>query len=254
MILAYITVFLIAKLALIGVASPLINELSFTFLLGVTALRLYVLAKKSQALPWQRGIMAMALAALIITLHNLAWVYGSLTGEVPLPLEFFGATLYTLQVIPWAYALSVALFIVYDRMRGALYLEVLTYIVGLVAAVIFMVSVILGSIFSLELGVTIADSAGLYLSAALLVPALAFWFSKNANLTRPFLYISAATAAWFLADASYIYLPESSAGLVFNCFALIQWFLFYRAARVYVAQYSQEEGVVPERGGLEGVA
>ena len=34
MILAYITVFLIAKLALIGAASPLINELSFTLSAG----------------------------------------------------------------------------------------------------------------------------------------------------------------------------------------------------------------------------
>ncbi len=249
MILAYVTVFLIGKLTLFGVVSSLVSEFSFTLLLGVTAFRLCVLANKSQNLPWQRGIKAMALAAAVITLHNLAWVYGSVVGEVPLPLEFLGATLYTLQVIPWAYALSVALFIVYDRMRGALYLEVLTYVVGLIAAVVFLVAVILGLIFSLEMGVTIADSAGLYLSAALLVPALAFWFSGDASLTRPFLFISAATGAWFLADLSYVTLPESSADLVFNCFALIQWFLFYRAARTYVAKHRLRKEVTSEHSG-----
>ncbi len=235
MLIAYAAVFLITKLALEGTVPPLVSEVSFTLLLGVSAFRLYQLARRAQGLAWQRGVRAMALAATIMTLHNLAWVYGSVVGEVPLALEFVGATLYTLQAVPWAFALSVALFIVYDRIFGALYLELLTYLVGLIAALIFMVAVVLGFVLGLELGITIADSAGLYLSAALLVPALSLWFSKkDADLTRPFLYISAATAAWFCADALYITLSEAYADVAFNCFALIQWFCFYRAARVYV--------------------
>ena len=255
MIFAYAAVFLVTKLSLEGVFPPLVSEISFTLLLGVSAYKLYTLARESRDLPWQRGVAAMALAAAIITLHNLAWVYGSVTGEVPLALEFAGATLYTLQVVPWAYALSVALFIMYDRLRGALYLELLTYLVSLIAAVIFVIAVILGVIFSLEVGVTIADGAGLYLSGALLVPALALLFSgRNSNLTRPFLYISAATIFWFLADALYLYLPESSVDMVFNCLALIQWFLFYRAARVYVANCAGALEAEPSEKGLGNAA
>lgn len=235
MLIAYAVVFLLTKLTLGGVVPPLLGEVSFTLLLGVSAFRLYGLARRAQGLAWGRGVQAMALAAAIVTLHNLAWVYGGVVGEIPPPLEFVGATLYILQVAPWAFALSVALFIVYDRVFGALYLELLAYLVGLIAAIVFMVAVVLGLVLGLELGITIADSAGLYLSAALLIPALALWFSKkDTSLTRPFLYISAATAAWFLADALYITLDEAYANMAFNCLALVQWFLFYYAARVYV--------------------
>ena len=255
MIFAYAAVFVLTKLSLEGIFPPLVSEVSFTLLLGVSAYKLYSLARESRDLPWQRGVVAMALAAAIITLHNLAWVYGSVAGEVPLALEFAGATLYTLQVVPWAYALCVALFIVYDRLRGALYLELLTYLVALIAAVIFIIAAILGVVFSLEMGVTIADSAGLYLSGALLIPALALLFSRrDPNLTRPFLYIGAATTFWFLADVLYIYLPESSADMVFNCLALVQWFLFYRAARVYVATYARVQEVELEREDLGSAA
>ena len=247
MFAAYTTVLLITVLVMTGVLPALVGEVSFTLLLGVSALSFYRLARKDRSLPWQRGIVAMALAAAIITLHNLAWVYGSVVGEVPLALEFASATLYVLQVAPWAYALSVALFIVYDRLRGALYLELLTHIVGLAAAIVFVSSVALGLLLGAELGVTIADGAGLYLSAALLVPALALWFSKkDPNLTRPFLFVSGATVAWFLADALYVTLPETYAGMVFNCLALIQWFLFYRAARLYVTGRGAELGAQSE--------
>lgn len=250
MIIAYSTVLLLSALVMAGAIPSLVGEASFTLLLGVSAFKLYRLARKSQNLPWQRGVVAMALAATIITLHNLAWVYGGLMGEVPLALEFVGASLYTLQVVPWAFALSVALFIVYDRIRGALYLEILTHLIGIVAAVVFMIAVSLGLVLGAELGIAIADGAGLYLSAALLVPAIALWFSrKDVNLTRPFLLISAATVAWFLADAFYLYLSEAYADMAFNSLALVQWFLLYRAARLYVSEHTAQ----PEREEASGV-
>ena len=257
MLFAYVAVLLITKLTLAGVVPALLGESSFTLLLGVSAHKLYTLSRESRGLPWQRGILAMALAATIVALHNLAWVYGGVVGEVPPVLELIGATLYVLQVLPWAYALSVALFIVYERIRGALYLEIFTYLVGLIAAVIVIVAAVLGAIFSFELGITVADSAGIYLSGALLVPAVALWFSrKDVNLTRPFLLISAATTFWFLADVFYLYLPESYADMGYACLALAQWFLFYRAARVYAARYAhppQEATRLEGSGEVESV-
>lgn len=258
MLFAYAAVLLITKLTLAGVVPPLVGESSFTLLLGVSAYKLHALSRESRGLPWQRGILAMALAAVVVALHNLAWVYGSVAGGVPPALELVGATLYVLQVLPWAYALSVALFIVYERIQGALYLEVFTYVVGLVATVVTIVAAVLGTVFSFDIGITTADSAGIYLSGALLVPAVALWFSgKDPNLTRPFLLISAATAFWFLADIFYLYLPESYADMGYACFALVQWFLFYRAARVYVANYAprsrEEQAPYLEQSEVESV-
>ena len=118
MILAYAATFLITTLALLGLVSPLVSEVGFTLLLGVTALKLYGLAKRSRDFAWQRGIVAMALAAA-----------------------------------------------------------------------------------------------------------------------------SAATVAWFLADALYLSLPGASADMAFNSLALVQWGLFYRAASVYVARRSRYQRV-----------
>ena len=109
--------------------------------------------------------------------------------------------LWTLTAVPWAYALSVAIFIVYRRLRGAIFIELIAQLAGLVGAVVFIIALTLGFVLSFELGISIADNAKTFFSAALVLPALALWFSKtNPRLTRPFLLLSVATVAWFLAD------------------------------------------------------
>ncbi len=115
--LAYLATFSVSVLVMLGRLPALAGELSYTLLLGATAAVLYRLARQSRNLPWQRGISAMSLVALITTVANCAWVYGTM----PPVLELLGATLYMFQAVPWAFALSLALFITYRDLEGSLF-------------------------------------------------------------------------------------------------------------------------------------
>ncbi|ADI15450.1 hypothetical protein Trad_2341 [Truepera radiovictrix DSM 17093] len=239
---AYLGVLGLTLLTLFGGLSAFVSELSYTALVGVTAWRLLRLARRSRGLRWARGIGAMAAAAATTALANVAWVYGSLVGGMPPVVELLGASLYMVQAAPWAFALSHALFIVYDRLWGTLYLELLTQLVGLAAAVTFLSALLLGLLLDTPLGIQIADTTATLYSSVLLLPALALLYSpQEARLNRPFRLISSATVAWALAANLYVYLPEAHADMVYNAFALAQWALFYSAAHVYV----QLQGVQP---------
>ena len=217
-----------------GLLPSLTGELSYTLLLGATAAALYRLARQSRGSPWQRGISAMGLVAAITTVANCAWVYGSVAGELPPVLELLGATLYMFQAVPWAFALSLALFITYNDLRGSLFIEMLTLLVSLTAAVVSVSALTLGFVLDYDLGITVADTTATLMSSALLIPALALRLARQKTaLEQPFMLISGATVAWAAAAILYLVVAEQYADMVYNGLALIQWFLFYSAARSY---------------------
>ncbi len=223
-------------LVMAGVLPSLFGELGYTLLMGLTFVALLRLSRKAGGLRWQRGLYALSGAALVTTVANLAWVYGSLAGQLPVFLEFLGAVVWTLEAVPWAYALSVAIFIVYRRLRGAIFIELIAQLAGLVAAVVFIVALTLGFVLSFELGIAVADNVTTFFSAALMLPAAALWFSKaEGRLTRPFLLLSFATFAWFLADILYTRLPEFyNPDMVYNVLSSVQWLLVYVAGVQYL--------------------
>ena len=233
--LAYLAVFCVSIFVMVGFLPSLAGELSYTLLLGVTAAALYRLARQSRGLPWQQGISAMSLVALISTVANCAWVYGSVTGGTPPVLELFGATLYMFQAVPWAFALSLALMITHDKLQGSLFVEMLTLLVSLTAAVVSVSALSLGFLLDYGLGTRVADTTATLMSSALLIPALALRLARRKTaLERPFVLISGATVAWAAAAILYLVVSKQYADMVYNALAIVQWFLFYSAARSYV--------------------
>ncbi|CAN5823595.1 hypothetical protein BH24DEI2_BH24DEI2_25810 [soil metagenome] len=239
----------------------LFGELSYTLLMGLSFVALWRLGRKGAGLQWQRGLYALAAAALISALANLAWVYGSLAGELPVALEFIGATLWTLECAPWAYALSLAIFVAYRQLRGAVVMELVAQLILLVSSVTFIIAVVLGFVLDFRIGITIADNAKTYFSALLVVPAVALWFSgtgfsgirfsrtgfsgtgfsgagpsgSESRLSRPFLLLSFATIAWFVADLLYVRLPDTyNLDMIYNVFSTLQWWLVYLAGARYL--------------------
>ncbi len=224
-----------------GLLPSLFGEISYTLLMMVSFFALLRLGRQAAALRWQYGIYALSLAAAIAAVGNLAWVYGSVAGGLPLGLEFLGATLWTLQSAPWAYALSLAIFVVYKRLSGAVFMELVAQLILLASSVTFIIAVVLGFVLGLGTGIAIADNATIYFSALLVVPAVALWFSgtgfskAESRFTHPFLLLSFATLAWFLADLLYVRLPDTyNVDMIYNVLASLQWLLVYVASAQYL--------------------
>ena len=236
MIAAFGLVIGLCLLVMADLLPSLFGEVSYTLLMVLTFAALLRLSRKAAGLRWQRGLYALACAALVTAVANLAWVYGSVVGELPLVVEFFGAVVWTLEAAPWAYALSLAIFIVYKRLRGAVFIELIAQLVLLVSFVTFIIAAVLGFVLSFELGISVADNAKTYFSAVLVLPAVALWFSRTSpRLTRPFLLLSFATIAWFLADILYVRLPETyNIDMIYNTLASVQWLLVYLAGITYL--------------------
>ncbi len=255
MIAAYGLVVGLCLLVMAGLLPSLFGEVSYTLLMALSSLALFRFGKAAQGLRWQRGLYALSFAALLTAFANLAWVYGSVTGEMPLALELAGATLWTLECAPWAYALSLAIFIVYRRLRGAIFIELIAQLILLVSSVTFVVALVLGVILDFELGISVADNAKTYFSALLVLPAAALWFSRaELRLTRPFLLLSGATLAWFLADLFYVRLPESyNIDMIYNALASVQWLLVYLAGRQYLKSSLTESARLTEMLPLDAI-
>ena len=233
---AYGLVISFCLLVMAGRLPSLFGEVGYTLLMVLSFVVLLRFGNEARGLRWQRGLYALAAAALLTAVANLAWVYGSVAGELPLVLEFVGATLWTLECAPWAYALSVAIFTLYRRLRGAIFIELIAQFILLVSSVTFIVALVLGLVLDYGLGIALADNVKTYFSALLVLPAIALWFSRaDARLTRPFLLLSAATIAWFFADLLYVRLPETyNVDMIYNTLASVQWLLVYLAGRQYL--------------------
>ena len=242
MIAAFGLVTAFCLLVMADLLPSLFGEVGYTLLMFVTFGALLRLGRKAEGLRWQRGLYALAFAALVAAVANLAWVYGSVAGELPLMMEFFGAVVWTLEAAPWAYALSLAIFIVYKRLRGAIFIELIAQLTLLVSLVTFIIAAVLGFVLSYELGIMVADTASFYFSAVLVLPAVALWFSRTSpRLTRPFLLLSFGTVAWFLADILYVQLSETyPVDMVYNTLASVQWLLVYLAGTTYLKSAVEE--------------